>query len=370
MALRRKQTVDVRTIVMCLIGLSVILTSCSDQCSTGPGAEPRWEPEPGWRSLGLEDMTVTSLELDHPYLYACAGRNGLYRGDVTKRDVEWEYLGLASFTYPHIHGGWVQDVLVLDRNTILAGTCFYPEGEGTFPPGIHRSEDNGRTWSASDDGIVQDNGDFCCPARLNMCDDYIFVASWSCGTFKSEDLGLHWEYSGARLDHWYGAEWLEHSPADCSIIWQAGPTAIEESRIAVSSDHGENWESVQLNGSRFFVTAMTVDPMEPHTAYFGSFETLFRTTDLGSSFEVILELPERESPRALCYGRDSGHLFAAVDVLHADGDEYVIYEILGGSAIVDTLTIPLTGFFFDMVNDNEHQVVYVSGEGGVYQYVY
>jgi hypothetical protein len=315
-------------------------------------------------------MTVTSLQLDHPYLYACVGRNGLYRGDVTKPGGEWEYLGLASSTYPDIHGGSVRDVLTLDGSTILAATCYYPEGEGAQPPGLHRSENNGYSWVASDDGIVQDNGDFCCPGPLTACDHYIYAGSYGCGTFKSADRGLHWENSGAQLDHWYGPDWLDHSPVDCSTIWQAGYTAIEESRIAVSTDHGESWELVQLYSPRFIVTAMTVDPVEANTAYFATYKTLFRTTDLGSSFEITLELPGREVPRALSCGRDSGHLFAAISVLHSNTTEHLIYEIRGAATVVDTLTIPLTGRFSDMVNDNERQVIYVGGEGGVLQYVY
>jgi hypothetical protein len=349
---------------LCLMAVLLVASACSDDCPTTPRSEL------GWHSLGLEEMTVQSLELDYPYLYACVGRHGLYRGNVAKANGEWEHLGLASSTYPDIHGGSVHDVLVLDDSTILAAACYYPEGEGEFPPSLHRSEDNGKTWIPSDDGLVQDNGDFCCQNPLAKCDHYIYVGSYGCGIFKSEDGGLRWDKSGAQLGWWYGPEWLEHSPVDCSVIWQAGPTAIEESRMAVSADHGATWTWLEPLRGQWIVSGFALDAADVNTAYVATHRSMLKTTDLGSSFEVMLELPERTYATALSCGRYSGQVFAAIAVNSTNARENFIYEIRQGKTVADTLAIPITGFVWDMLADNKRRTIYVAGDGGVYQYVY
>jgi hypothetical protein len=286
------------------------------------------------------------------------------------RDRGWEYLGLASSTFPDIHGGTVRDALVLDDGIILAAACYSPVGDARYPPGLHRSEDNGETWIPSDDGIDQDNGDFCCPGPLACCDHYTFAGSYGCGMFRSEDRGLHWDKSGAQLGWWYGPDWLELSPADCSVMWQAGPTAFEEYRIAVSADHGASWRWIEATSGLRGVVALTPDPVDANTAYLGTFRSIMKTHDLGSSFEVVLELPERALTRVLSGGRSSGHIFVAFSLLHADSTENFIYEIRDGTAPVDTLAIPMAGSVLCMLNDNKRQTIYVAGQGGVYQYVY
>jgi hypothetical protein len=310
------------------------------------------------------------LELDYPYLYACASGKGLYRANVTVTARGWKYLGLASSTFPNIHGGTVRNALVLDNNTILAATCYYPEGEADYPPGLHRSEDNGGTWIRSDYGIDQDNGDFCCPGPITHCDHHVFAGSYGCGIFRSEDRGIHWERSGGQLGWWYGPEWLELSPADCGVIWQAGQTAFEEYRLAVSTDHGASWKWIEAGSGIQGVVALTPDPVDANTAYCGMHRSIMKTHDLGSSFEPILELPEHAVTRALSCGQSSGHVFVAFSLFEADTTQNFIYEIRDGIAAVDTLAIPITGSVLYMLNDNERKTIYAAGQGGVYQYVY
>jgi hypothetical protein len=352
-----------RMIVFCLMGVLLIASACSDDCPTIS------RPEPGWHSLGLEDMTIQSLALDYPYLYACAGGNGLYRGNVTKEDGEWEYLGLVSSTYPNIHGGTVHDALVLHDNTILAAACYYAKEDASYPPSLHRSEDNGDTWIASDTGIVQDNGDFCCPGPLSSCDHFTFAGTYGCGIFRSDDSGLHWDKSGAQLGWFYGPDCLEQSPVDCSIIWQAGIDGTEQSRIAVSDDHGASWKWIVPSTSIRYVGGVIPDPVNANTAYIGTYGSLMKTDDLGSSVETVLEMSDNAWTNTLAPGRAAGHIFVAV-TLFSSTDTNVIYEIQDGVGIVDTLTVPVTGLVSDMIRDNERETLYVGGQEGVYRYVY
>lgn len=49
-----------------------------------------------WEFLGLEEKLVLDLVLSNNHLYACAGKDGLFRLDVEEAEAEWQYLGFAE----------------------------------------------------------------------------------------------------------------------------------------------------------------------------------------------------------------------------------------------------------------------------------
>jgi photosystem II stability/assembly factor-like uncharacterized protein len=161
------------------------------------------------------------------------------------------------------------------------------------------------------------------------------------------------------------------SPVDCSIIWQAGITGHEESRIAVSEDHGASWSwIVPSENIRYliYVGGVVPDPVNANTAYIGTYGSVLKTQDLGASVDTLVEMSESAWTKALVHGRDAGHIFVAV-TLYSAPEGNVIYEIRDGVGIVDTLIVPITGSVWDLIRDNQREALYVAGHGGVYVYV-
>src|SRR5207248_3135962 len=104
------------------------------------------------------------------------------------------------------------------------------------------------------------------------------------------------------------------APSDSEIIWVGTGEANDRNSsgwgdgVYRSTDAGENWQNVGLKNSRA-IARIVVDPKKPEVAYVaavghlwadGSERGLFKTTDAGKTWKLILQAPAPHNARTGC----------------------------------------------------------------------
>ena len=104
------------------------------------------------------------------------------------------------------------------------------------------------------------------------------------------------------------------APSDSDVIWVGTGEANDRNSsgwgngVYRSSDGGENWQNVGLKDSRA-IGRVVVDPRKPEVAYVaasghlwadGGERGLFKTTDAGKTWKLILQAPSRHNARTGC----------------------------------------------------------------------
>lgn len=345
----------------------LLASGCDDSEPTKPGEPDR---QPVWHLLGLDNEDIQALELDYPYLYACAWSSGLFRADLTAPEPDWLHLGLSASDFPTAKWGGLGDVIVLPGDVILAASSYATGSENL--PGLHRSLDGGVTWTRSDTGITLDGDRVCRITCLAACEHYVFAGTTECGFYRSIDAGAHWELGGCNSTCASTQDWIGPSQADCSIIWQI-KDHFEGQSISVSQDNGSTWDYLPwdiFGPTQGAFYEMTLDPLDANLAYIGMEDSVVKTENLGSSFETILHMPRGAQTWALAHGEGTGHVFILAGLYHRDTEtlEHLFYELHCAEPRVDTLSIPIPGYARELLYDDERQTLYVAAKGGVYAY--
>ncbi len=158
-----------------------------------------------WYSLGLEDKIILELRLYPPYLYACAGPDGLWRLNVETGEPEWEYLGMSLEDMGSTEGSGVKDMVVNYDDSQMMLVIF--RGDNANP--IYKTVDSGETWfGLEDDGT---------PHLFMQTQTRIYTGDN--GLSYSEDFGDTWEYISAVGFEIYS---LSYHPLGENIIWVGG----------------------------------------------------------------------------------------------------------------------------------------------------
>lgn len=345
------------------IWLLVLFSACDKDNPTKP-------EEAGWYSLGFENHKAYELEMAWPFLYACSGRDGLFRNRIRQSDAEWEYLGLshadmADTTFEASDYAILQDVVVLENRDILAGLV-------AFTPwfhGLYRSSGAGGTWERSDAGIP----DTLCPYESNVfslekssCNPNVCFAATTGTIYRSEDGGRSWDRMHGYVCGGLGISDVQIHPKDCNITWAGGETNRFQEDLRRSTDGGRTWEWVdiaQVVPHDNAIYTIALDPFDAQVAYFGMLRGAIRTTDGGETWEspAFTWDPEGHAHSIVFDERRRGHLLVAA--------RSTIYESWDGGDTAQVLQSPNTTLILDMEYDSRRQTLYVGTTAGVYKYV-
>ena len=104
-----------------------------------------------WESLGFEDKLALRLVLAEPYLYVCAGSDGLWRRNVRQSGANWENLGLADTSLGKYINRGVRDVLIHRDNPDWILVAYQPHQATDH--GVYRSLDGATSWAPADSGM-------------------------------------------------------------------------------------------------------------------------------------------------------------------------------------------------------------------------
>jgi photosystem II stability/assembly factor-like uncharacterized protein len=275
-----------------LIIISIIIItqlSCSDNTT---------EPEKGeWSGLGLEGKLVNDLKLIDSYLYACAGKDGLYRLDLNQSDSGWTYLGFSdSGLLRQLYYGVTSIVKIPSTNRLIVGLATHRD---TSEVGVFRSTDEGSTWIASDVGIGTDyypkSTEISCLYVNTFVQNTIYAGLYST-IYKSLDGGNSWYLvQGIHGVGGLGRNAIRIAHNNPSTIWAGGETSRFAPYLLNSTDGGESWSDYIKFPANFgpytddnAVYDIAIDPSNDNILYFGMLGVIGKTTDKGKTFERIL----------------------------------------------------------------------------------
>jgi len=199
-----------------------------------------------WTSTGLEGVRVFELKEANGYLYASAGKDGLYRKKLNSND-EWDYLGLSV---PDANLGIITSLYDSENDIIYAGAF----GSDYSETGVFRSVDDGESWEAYDHGIAEltGTGRSSIVANLEMSPlkPETIVAGTTIGLFMRSSEESEWQYSeGSVTGAVLGNQALTFNPSNPNQIWLGSADDRTTAQLKRSDDHGESWELVKSIGS-------------------------------------------------------------------------------------------------------------------------
>ena len=265
----------------------VLITALGCEHDAGLPPEPRHE---GWIFMGLSDKEIHRVRLFGDYLYACSGRDGLYRINVQQNDENWEFLGLADSTLPRRIDG-VRDVAVLEDTILVAYSPRYGE------PGIYRAVAGEYDWQPSNNEI--DLGiSILAPSPFHT--KTIFAGSLGGRVYKSTDFGRNWNAVWEFFLTGPDIVVIRFHPILTNEIWVGGQ-GFDSAELARSTDGGENWQDMkqiiktilfQQHGDslRFPQTFSenAFDSEDGNMMYLGS-DWLWKSQDGGNSWSLVLD---------------------------------------------------------------------------------
>ncbi len=237
----------------------------------------------GWEDLGSPTKDVHTLFLDEPYLYACAGKYGLWRRDIEKL-TPWEFLGLQDTTLKY---GGVLDVDASGEDILVAYAGKYPKDPDSSVA-VWRSKDAGRTWFRSDSGIPITFEPSPKSSKLTKLrrsphrGNTVIGLYFSAAMYRSIDSGYTWTLLRGRTDVTALDAYFKWNPHRSGEIWIWGLTGLEFFPfIGALEEYGERVRSI--NGSGRF-GHIFFNPNNPDHIFY-TYYTLNETTDGGLSWK-------------------------------------------------------------------------------------
>ncbi|KAA3658205.1 MAG: hypothetical protein DWQ10_11640 [Calditrichaeota bacterium] len=277
-----------------LLILFLMVSSCKDS-----GTKPPDYPVE-WTFLGLEGMLIDKLVLSKGKLYACAGREGLFRlNNPSGNDTQWEYLGLADARIGDHRG--VSDVVTLNDTLLVS---HYASSDHYNKAGISRSRDNGKTWTAIDSGFIK-NTQYPTSAFLLTLDQSPFnsdiviagCVSDCSDIYLSKDFGLSWETkdilplkANVRFDI------ARFHPTNENEIWAGMNIEYDTVRpfLYRSVDFGENWQTIierpyDPDAPSEYLEDIAFSSEENSTIYVAIQQTIIKSIDFGTTWTTSFD---------------------------------------------------------------------------------
>ncbi|MDX1540577.1 MAG: exo-alpha-sialidase [Geminicoccaceae bacterium] len=162
----------------------------------------------------------------------------LFESDVGRRS--WTLRGPFCETWPINH-------VIADP---ASGTIHAAGGDAWFGPAVWRSDDVGRSWSHSSEGLAYAEGEEPIKSvwSLASAHDRLYAGVEPAGLFRSDDGGRFWQHVGGLRDHPSRPDWqpgggglILHSllvhPSDERQIW----VGISSAGVFHTGDGGATW---------------------------------------------------------------------------------------------------------------------------------
>jgi photosystem II stability/assembly factor-like uncharacterized protein len=329
--------------------------------------------EPGnrdWEFLGFEDKFALRLVLGEPYLYVCAGSDGVWRRDV-RRLGDWQYLGLRDTSLgKRTHVGSV-DIDVLSEDILVAYRRSAPGIHPESTVAIWRSIDGGRSWFRSDSGIpetITDPYEYNTMSSLQRSPNNpdIIIGVIGPAVYRSTNGGNFWRLIKGRRGAAANMDYVRWNPYRRGQVWFFGETSVFAPYMFHSNDYGETFEgSVNFNALGFPSDAAVVDvafdASNPDIVYAATSYGVIKTTDGG----------DRWTNNAITL-TDKGFVFRMAHHPSQAGLLYVaggrrVYVTRNGESSAELLGEIERGFITSLVFDTrENQLFVGTTDGGIY----
>jgi hypothetical protein len=247
-------------------------------------------------SRGLQGLMILSIRESKDYIYACAGKDGLYRVKKTNLDERaWQYLGLRTRD-PNTDG--VYDVAVIGDNDDVI--CAGIGNNDSSHAGLMRSTNQGTTWERSDSNLVGNWSSLPDFAYIHSANYFavspivpglIFTVNWyNSVVYRSSDSGKHWEGTHNPATRFQFMSVVEIEPRQPEHIWAAGVWGEGRTELQQSTDHGKEWKFVSLTPFLFMEqNIFTISFGDVGEIYLKVRDQVLRSTNDGLLWEVFFD---------------------------------------------------------------------------------
>ncbi|MCO5251296.1 MAG: T9SS type A sorting domain-containing protein [Candidatus Kapabacteria bacterium] len=336
-----------------------------------------------YQSSGIGRLNVIRM---HPtnsnIIFAGSASGGIWKS--TDKGGTWELLQFSD-----VLSLGISDIAISNQNPDLIYAATGDDNghfqSRTYSIGVLKSTDGGKSWLSV--GL-----DYEIPQRvlasrilIHPEDDNIVLVGGSNGIFKTIDGGNEWVrvYSARFVKR------MEFKPDDPSIVYAATSgfySSFSEAEFYKSTDGGDTWEYIRrFNGSVRLEIGVT-----PHDANYvyllgansssGSLHGIFRSTDAGSTFELMANSPNILSINVKGEGNTGqGFYDLALAVSPVDKDQlYVggihIWKSMNGGKNWEILNHWTGAHGLPFVHADQHDLVinplnldlYSANDGGLY----
>ena len=150
--------------------------------------------------------------------------------------------------------------------------------------GIFRSDDGGRTWRETNQGLPADTSvETLVVAQASVADPQLIIcAGTNRGIYRSTDNGVSWQPATRGV-----GESLVGSLGYCPPLPFILYAGVRGQGVARSVDAGDNWEIIapELRGG--MVNALALDPERPSLIYAGTAADIYRSTNMGATWSAL-----------------------------------------------------------------------------------
>jgi photosystem II stability/assembly factor-like uncharacterized protein len=193
-----------------------------------------------------------------------------------------------------------------------------------FGRGVYKSTDNGRSWTAKNDGIAgeepfawritlsPDSSLYLVVARRSEGKDY--AASEAGALYRSTDRAEHWQRMDMP-DGVTGPTGLEIDPRDPRRLYltawgQEGDDFDRNGGVFASDDGGKTWRALFTKSQHVY--DLTIDPRHPDTLYITGFDAAaYRSTDRGAHWSRIAGYDFKWGHRVIVDPNDPAQIYIA-----------------------------------------------------------
>jgi photosystem II stability/assembly factor-like uncharacterized protein len=200
--------------------------------------------------------------------------------------------------------GWPIHDLQWDAST---GSIYAGGGSPWYGPAVLRSDDLGKTWTHSSEGLTYGDDGPMTPTVWNVtpANGSIFAGVEPAGLFRSDDGGATWTHVSGLRDHPSRPGWqpgagglichtIVPHPTDANRMW----VAISAVGTFETTDGGRTWEARNKGVRADFmpgpepetgqcVHKLVMAPNEPETLYQQNHCGVYRSTNGGKSWDEV-----------------------------------------------------------------------------------
>jgi len=248
--------------------------------------------------LGFDDKFALQMVIEEPYLFVCAGSDGIWRRNIRVFS-DWEYLGLRDTTLGKYSNVGALDIDVLGQDILVAYNGSTSKIPQPLPPSkivsIWRSTNIGVTWVRSDIGIpesIDDSLEYNILTSLQRSPHQpeIIISCYESTSYRSNNGGNTWTLLTGQRGVFLNYGTIRWHPFRLGEVWLFGESALFAPYCFARSEYGAVPKvSVNFNSLGFPSDAAVYDIVfnagNPDIIHLATSYGIISTTDGGYSWQ-------------------------------------------------------------------------------------